>query len=159
MHIPLFQRGVSLIEVMVALAIFGIGALGLAGWMALAARATHTAYLHTQAIYLAGDMAERMHANRHAARLGAYDGEARPGMPAASCDATAACPPAALAAHDLSAWAKRLRIVLPGGKGSIHCERDPGGLCMMTLRWQERGAGDKDHRGVTMRSQAWVFQP
>lgn len=159
MHTPVLQRGISLLEVLVAIAIFGIGALGLAGWMALATRATHTAWLHTQAVYLADDMVERMHANRAGVWLGAYDGEARPGLSTQHCDAAAACLPAALAAYEQGIWARRLRSVLPDGKGSIRCERAHDGLCTMTLRWLERGAGDADHRGAITRSQAWVFQP
>lgn len=174
MHTPAPQRGISLLEVLVAMAIFGIGALGLAGWMALAARAGHTAYLQTQAVYLADDMVERMHANRRGVWLGAYDGDVQGGAPMNDCGAAAACMPAALAAHDRAVWGARLWSVLPNGKAAIHCEHDAGavltaeqlaarppfgGLCTMTLRWLERGAGDQDHRGTGMRSQAWVFQP
>jgi len=173
MHTPASQRGISLLEVLLATAIFGIGALGLAGWMALAARAGHTAYLQTQAIYLADEMVERMHANRRGVWLGAYDGEVRGGTSTNHCG-VAACTPAVLAAHDRAVWGTRLRSLLPDGGGAIHCEHDAdavltteqlaarppfGGLCTMTLRWLERGAGDKDRPATGMRSQAWVFQP
>ena len=58
MSIPASSRGISLLEVLVALTIFSIGAIGLSGWMTLAARATHAGYLRTQASFLAGDMAK-----------------------------------------------------------------------------------------------------
>lgn len=169
---PTPQRGVSLLEVLVALAIFGIGAIGISGWMLLAARATQTAYLRTQASLLAGDMVERMHANLAGVQAGAYDGEAKAG--AASCGAATACMPAALATHDLAVWATRLRTVLPEGRGVIHCEQDTGfarlaeppgmrrpfgGLCTMTVRWLERGTGGQGHREPSPRIFAWVFQP
>jgi len=168
MLIARHQRGVSLLEVLVALAIFNIGALGISGWMLLAARTTHAAYLRTQASFFAGDMVERMYANPAGVRGGAYDGEAKAGV--SSCDARTPCQPAALAAHDRAVWAARLQAVLPEGRGAIHCEHaltaEPlaipapfGGLCTLTLRWLERGAGDKQHRAASPRRLAWVFQP
>ncbi|MGO4700040.1 type IV pilus modification protein PilV [Dyella sp. 2RAB6] len=172
MLIPASQRGVSLLEVLVALAIFGIGAIGISGWMLLAARASHTAYLRTQASFLASDMIERMRANPAGVRTGAYDGEAQAG--AVACNAATACLPDALATHDRAVWALRLRAVLPDGQGVIHCARDTGfvlstetpgmqppfgGLCTMTVRWLERGAGDQEHRAISPRTFAWVFQP
>ncbi|MBT2118139.1 type IV pilus modification protein PilV [Dyella sp. LX-66] len=165
-------RGASLLEVLVALAIFSIGTLGIGEWMLLAARASHIAYLHTQASLLAGAMVERMRANTAAVWTGAYDGEAE--VRSSACGAAVGCMPEALAAHDRAVWAARLQAVLPGGKGSIHCDRGAGfaltaeplrrpppfgGLCTMTVRWLERGIGDRDHRATAPRSFAWVFQP
>jgi len=168
MSIPASSRGISLLEVLVALTIFSIGAIGLSGWMTLAARATHAGYLRTQASFLAGDMVERMRANPAGVRADAYEGEAQGG--ATACGIAAACAPGALAAHDRAMWAVRLQTVLPNGKGTIHCDRHMvvspagtptpfSGLCTMTVRWLERGAGDRQHRAAAMRSLAWVFQP
>ncbi len=42
------QRGVSLIEVLMAVLIFSIGLIGLAGLMVISTRSNHSAYLRTQ---------------------------------------------------------------------------------------------------------------
>ena len=164
---PASSRGISLLEVLAALTLFSLGAVSLSAWMTLAARATHAAYLHTQASLLAGDMVERMRANPGGVWADAYEGAAKAG--AVDC-AAAACGPLALAAHDRAVWAARLRAVLPDGRGAIHCDRPAtmpsagalppfGSLCTMNLHWLERGAGDRDHRGAATRSFGWVFQP
>lgn len=167
MSIPAFSRGVSLLEVLAALAIFTLGAVSLSAWMTLATRAAHAAYLHTQASFLAGEMVERMRANPGGVWADAYEGEAK--ARAADCTVVA-CMPLALAAYDRAVWAVRLKTVLPDGGGAIHCDRvlampsagapPPfGGLCTLSLHWVERGAGDRDHRGAAVRGFAWVFQP
>jgi type IV pilus assembly protein PilV len=58
------QRGVSLIEVMVAILIAALGLLGLAGLQARAMTSEFESYQRSQALVLAMDMAERMRMNR-----------------------------------------------------------------------------------------------
>lgn len=57
------QRGMSLVEVMVALLIMTIGLLGFAGIQTRAVGATEYTYTRTQAVSLAQDMLERMRMN------------------------------------------------------------------------------------------------
>ena len=56
-----------------AVLIFSIGLIGLAGLMVMATRSNHTAYLRTQATFLATNMADRMRANPVAVWSNAYN--------------------------------------------------------------------------------------
>jgi len=174
MRIQAWQRGVSLIEVMIAVLVFSVGLLGLSGLLVMAVRSSHAAYLRTQVTFLAGSMIERMRANPIAVWRGDYDGEATADGSAASCN-TAACTPTELAARDRSAWAGLLASTVPDATGHIRCDRAPagfaltpqqigmrppfGGSCAMSVRWTERQVGDKDHGGAAEQTFAWIFQP
>ena len=71
--------GFTLIEVLVAILILGIGILGMAGMQAMSVRESQNTYFRTQADMLAYDIVDRMRANRgEAATTAAYvsDGSA-----------------------------------------------------------------------------------
>jgi type IV pilus assembly protein PilV len=61
------QQGFTLVEVMVALFVLGIGLLGILGMQNNALRSTNTAMTYTQAGFLAHDLFERMRSNRDVA--------------------------------------------------------------------------------------------
>ncbi|SFS19183.1 type IV pilus assembly protein PilV [Dyella sp. OK004] len=171
------QRGVSLIEVLMAVLIFSIGLIGLAGLLVMAARSNQAAYLRTQVTFLAGSMADRMRANPVAVWNGAYNDINYPVTTAKSCDAAAACTPAEVAARDKFAWSSLLSAAVPGPKATIQCTgrdavgfaltndhinmRPPyGGNCVMRIQWQERKAGDKGANSESAQQTfAWEFQP
>lgn len=170
------QRGVSLIEVMMAVLIFSVGLIGLASLMVMSTRSNHAAYLRTQVTFLASNMADRMSANPEAVWKESYDSNAYPVAAATvGCGSGAACTPAELAVHDQQMWSSQLRTFLPNPKATIDCGglgsagydptsqlamRPPyGGSCKMTIQWSERGAGDKDHRDNVTQTFAWEFQP
>ena len=160
------SRGVTLIEVLVAMLVFSLGLIGAAGLMAMAARANQAAYLRTQASFLAQNMAERMRANLIGVWNGDYDGS----YPDASVqDCAAGCTPAQLALYDRQRWSGQLTTFLPPGvEASIRCDpagvpqaptreqiafRPPyGGNCSMAIRWTER-------RTVEPQTFTWEFQP
>lgn len=170
------QRGVSLIEVMMAVLIFSIGLLGLAGLMVMATRSNHAAYLRTQVTFLANNMANRMSANPTGVWRGDYNNTAYPiAAGAAGCGSGAACNAAALATHDQQLWSGQLRTFLPNPHAQISCTgtssvgydptaqlnlRPPyGGLCTMQISWSERAAGDQSHRDNVTQTFKWKFQP
>lgn len=183
MHPSLRQRGISLIEVLVAVLIFSIGLIGMAGLMVMAARSNHAAYLRTQVTFLADSMADRMRANPIGVWSGWYNGANFPTDAKASCDVLvivaaggqAGCSPEQLAAHDKYAWSQMLKNLLPGASARIACTgagavgynptaqinaRPPyGGTCEMTLSWTERGAGSGMYGKAVTQTFAWVFQP
>jgi type IV pilus assembly protein PilV len=169
------QRGITLIEVLMALLIFSIGLMGVAGLLVMSARSVHTAYLRTQVTFLAQSMADRMSANVIGVWKGYYNGS-YPGLGAHSC--AQSCTPQQLAEHDKALWSSQLATFLPpatkakincGGAGASYTPtqdqlalRPPyGGSCSMTITWAERGVtvdgvGAEDQ---SLQTFAWEFQP
>ena len=176
MEVAFRQRGTSLIEVMMAVLVFSIGLIGLAGLMVMASRSSHAAYLRTQVTFLASNMANRMSANSRGVWEGSYNSSDYPlAVNGDHCDDGTACDFGALAAHDQKLWSSQLATFLPNPKATIQCtglnasgvdpnlnlsKRPPyGGNCTMTIRWSEQGAGDENHRGNVIQTFAWEFQP
>jgi len=170
------QRGISLIEVMMAVLIFSIGLIGLASLMVMATRSNHAAYVRTQAVFLANSMAARMSANPIGVWSGNYNSTAYPvSSSSIGCGSGAACDAAELATHDQRLWSSQLKTFLPNPSASIQCGgvgtagydptsqlsmRPPyGGTCAMTITWNEQGAGDRDNRDSEAKSFSWEFQP
>lgn len=175
------QRGFSMLEVLIAVLVFSLGMIGLAGLLIFATQSNHVAYLRTQATFLAHNMAMRMGANPAGLWAGDYNG-AYP-LAAAPADCSAGCTPAQLAAYDQQQWSAQLRTFLPNVAGNINCTiggssytptaaqfnlRPPyGGTCTMTLTWNEAGGAggaqqasiDTSKQGQHPHTFAWVFQP
>ena len=57
------HRGFTLLEVLIALLVFSLGLLGMAGLLIVSVKTNHSAYLRTQASFLAQSMADRMRSN------------------------------------------------------------------------------------------------
>lgn len=111
-------KGFTLIETLVALVVLSVGLMGIAALYAQSMGAGRTAHYRTQAVTLAGDLADRIRGNRLA-------GNAYAGLPGDNnCDADGAaipgdCAPAQLAAHDLLRWQADLAQQLPNGVGAV----------------------------------------
>jgi type IV pilus assembly protein PilV len=76
------QRGIGLVEVLVAAFIIAIGLLGVAGLQTRSLQMNQSAHFRSQATYYAYEIVESMRVNRDAARGGDYDidfGEEPPG--------------------------------------------------------------------------------
>ena len=168
------QRGVSLIEVLMAVLIFSLGLIGMAGLLIMATRSNQDAYLRTQVTFLAQNMADRMRANPIGVWTNAYDANY---PTAVAQDCAAGCTPAQLAVHDQQAWSTQLNTFLPSPSATIACTaanagyapstaqlsmRPPyGGSCHMTIRWmgQEMGDVKQNKGGAQLQSFDWEFQP
>ncbi len=173
MHTPTTpQTGFSLIEVMIAVLLFSVGLLGVAGLLVIATGADHGAYQRTQVAYLAQNMADRMSANQIGVWNGTYNGN-YPVSLTQNCDT--GCAPNQLAQYDQIQWSNQLTTFLPGPTATILCRnlgggyvpstadlamRPPyGGTCRMTITWQDRGFGDSSARTAQDQTFAWEFQP
>ncbi len=172
------QRGVSLIEVLMAVLIFSVGLIGLAGLMVMAARSNHAAYLRTQVTFLAGNMVDRMRANPMGLWNGAYNATGAASYPTSTnqtCSKASPCTPAQVAVRDKYEWSQLLKTLLPDARATISCSgsaglgydptpqmamRPPyGGNCAMTITWTERKVIATGDSATPTQSFAWEFQP
>jgi type IV pilus assembly protein PilV len=106
------QTGFTLIEVLIAVVIFGVGLLTVASLQIVARQANYDAVQRTTATHLAQGMLERMRANRPA--LGTYTGGGERVLvgdmnpPGSDCVNTAPCLADELALADLWEWEQLL---------------------------------------------------
>ena len=111
-------RGFSLIEVLVTLAVSALALLGAAILTLHAMKFNQSGRYRTQAVVLSGDIAERIEANKDAAKLGSYvlNGAAAASLKDCSVNG---CTAGELATYDLAQWAAAVNLLLPGGSSTI----------------------------------------
>jgi type IV pilus assembly protein PilV len=116
MNMKKSNSGFTLIEVLVALLIFAIGMLGLAGLQLQAHQSTSYAQGRTATTMAASHLFERMRANINGVTAGDYTYTSTSGLPAAvaACNTIAGCGSAAqMAQNDLREWLLALDQSLP----------------------------------------------
>lgn len=112
------QRGISLIESLVAIVVMALGIMGILGVQMRTLSDTSTSVRRAQAVRLIEDLGERMKANPSAlANLNTYVSNFAAVPSVGSC--ATGCNPAQLAAYDLAVWKRTVRENLPLGKASI----------------------------------------
>ena len=112
------QRGITLIESLVAIVIAALGILGILGVQMRTLSDTATTVRRAQAIRLIEDLGERMKVNPNAlADTNVYVTTfgATPSVP----NCSTGCNHSQLAAYDLAVWKKAVRDNLPLGKAAI----------------------------------------
>lgn len=162
-----FCRGYSLLEVLIALLVFSIGLLGVAGMMVSAVKGNHQSYYRSQATYIADTIADGMRGNLAAVNGGNYNTggyiDSFSGSNCTSCDA------ASLASRNLETWAGMAQTQLPGGAMSVECEQQGApafadaassfnGICQIRLRWAEVGDAGQQ-ADSTLSEFSWMVQP
>ena len=160
------QGGFTLLEVLVAVVVFSIGLLGIAGLQVAGMRYTHGSQLRAVATMQAENMADSMRANS----LGVTDGlynvlEDMPTSYTTDCTVDP-CGPEELARFDLVTWNAAAATgkphesnadILPGGAGVVCVDSTPndgspddwacdneGAVYAIKLAWTERTAGADD---------------
>lgn len=118
------QRGISLIEALIAMVVLSLGLLGLAGLQISSLKFNQTASLRSKAVALAYDMQERVRA---------------------SAQDFTAIPFAAYANTQITNWQGDVAAQLPGGVGAICRISDPanpaacdgGAFYVVSVTWNE----------------------
>lgn len=102
------QRGVGLIEILIAVVILAVGFLAAARMQVSGMRYSQSAYFDSQAYFMVGDMIARMRANITGVKAGEYDSlETASGLTNTNCTYKA-CTPEELAKQDLYNWSQHL---------------------------------------------------
>ncbi|HFD80827.1 MAG TPA: type IV pilus modification protein PilV [Gammaproteobacteria bacterium] len=135
-----FQRGFTLIEVLVAVIVLSIGLLGLAGLQATGLKNNHSAYLRSQAVTYAYDITDRMRANRNSAIGGNYNFVAGNAIPSGS----------GIAQSDLAEWLTSVRNNLPGGDASVVVN---GRSVVIDIQWDDSRAGGASQQHFVFNSE------
>ena len=165
MSVKRHQNGFTLIEILIAIVIFSIGLLGIAGLQVAGMRFTHGSQLRSIAVAQAETMADLMRANEFGVQAGFYNVKnAMPDDAIPDCNATE-CTSQQRATYDLKAWNTRTvgspllsnQDVLPLGAGVVCRDSTPndgvagawacdnlGNVYAVKLQWQERTVGGDD---------------
>ena len=143
------SAGFTLIEVLVALFIFSVGLLGLAGMMGQSLRSNHDAYVRTQASILAYDMMDRMRAD--AGNVLLYQG----GDP--DPDDLTACDPVNVSVlNERICWHDAVKVNLPGGTAVVDENPDGSGQFDINISWINRSAQNDDPATWRTFTQSWT---
>ncbi|WP_439587213.1 type IV pilus modification protein PilV [Hydrogenophaga sp.] len=141
---PRGQRGVSLIESLVALLLLALGVLGLAGLQAGTLAQARQANARAAAVQMANDLLERMKMNPSVRDLpsGASLYQVGWGVrveQAPDCQSSP-CTGAQLAQHDLSRWKSSWQTALPGADARVFPSRSDRNQLGVMLGWADGSA-------------------
>ena len=148
------QKGLSLIEVMIALAVFSFGLLALAALMASGLKYNTSALHRSYATSQAYDMGDRMRANRLGLDAGYYRN-----LSESSTDPDcieSGCTPEQMAQYDTWQWNTDNARLLPEGAGTVSLKSDDPesayfGLYTITVFWN-------DDRNPDTAADSFVFE-
>lgn len=122
------QRGISMVEVLMAVLILAVGLLGVAALQAVALRNVGSSAERTQAIAQAYTALDMLRANRDAAKGGAYNTGWAAGAANNNPDL-----------NTTTGWLSNLvAVVGPAAQGRIEC--DSNSVCTVGVRWDESRA-------------------
>lgn len=129
-----YQKGFTLIEVLVTVILLSGGLLGLAALQGTAVKAGHNAYLRSQATMQAYDIVDRMRANAGADAVNAPSYVIDIGTAAGTT-------PTTQAGRDLLQWKANMANSLPQGDGSIAVA---AGVVTVVVQWSDRKLSDQE---------------
>ena len=144
------QRGVALIEVMIAFLLLSIGLIGYSALQVRTIKATQSSMQRTDASILAGNIMEAMRANKAAA--------VHPSHPYQLPSRTCSVPPTdgSLVQNDINAWFASLQSALGSGEtcADITCSDSASaapGVCTVNIYWDDsRALGGSRNQNVQL---------
>jgi len=138
------SAGFYLIEVMIGMLVLSVSFLGAGSVLLNSMKANHGASLRNAAVLLASDMAERLEANRVAARNGRYELAAGT-VPTATTDCTAQlCTADQLATFDVARWYQLVQSKLPSANAVVtRTAIGPPSVYQIELTWTDRAWGGR----------------
>lgn len=154
------NAGFTLMEVLVAAVVLGIGILGLVTMMVTSMKSNQSSFYRSIASSLAYNMADRIRKNSDQAKLGAYDGIDTSGtIPSdPNCiTSLSGCTPSNLAIEDIREWAENFTNVnsatnyvpsLPNGIGTV-TRNTTTNQFTITVTWND---SDWDSSNLTQRT-------
>ena len=128
------QRGVTLVEAMIALLVISVGLLGIASLQLTAMNQNASAMNHSQAVWYAYNMSDRIRANPTA--FASYNGIDTDTGYSGSCTG-GSCSDTDMVDADAAEWETMLGN-LPSGRGMVTANAD--GL-VVTVMWDDDGTG------------------
>lgn len=139
-----FQRGFSLIEVLVALVILVIGLIGIFNLHIVAKRGSFESFQQTQASYYANDMINRIKLNRTQMSLYADTYSSVTSSPSPNCQGANLCTPSQLVLADKYEWeqaifgeSEKIEDKAVGGLDTpTGCVVVAGNVVTVTLAWK-----------------------
>ena len=132
---PLRQKGLSLIEVMITLAVFSFGLLALAALMASGLKYNTSALHRSYATSQAYDMADRMRANRLGLDAGYYNDLSESDTDPDCIES--GCTPEQMAHYDTWQWNTDNARLLPEGAGTVSLKSSDSGIYTITVAWND----------------------
>ena len=130
------QSGSGLIEVLVAMVILSLGVLGAASYISSSMRNSHSSYVRSHATSLAGDIIDRMRANRATAESAPFPYNINFGPPPNG---------ATVVDRDLQEWRAAIATSLPAGTGSVNFDNVTQNVTVQ-IQWDDsrvlRAVGD-----------------
>ena len=146
---PLRQKGLSLIEVMITLAVFSFGLLALAALMASGLKYNTSALHRSYATSQAYDMADRMRANRLGLDAGYYNDLSESDTDPDCIES--GCTPEQMAQYDTWQWNTDNARLLPEGAGTVNLKSSDSDIYTITVAWN-------DDRNPDTAADSFVFE-
>lgn len=148
---PTQQRGITLIESLIALIVAALGILGIVGVQMRTLTDTTTSVRRAQAIRLIEDLGERMRANPNAlVAIDSYQSDFADKPTPDDC--SSGCDQEAQATYDVAMWKQNVSNLLPLGQASIfwapgegNAANDPNRRQLgVMIGWRENERDDSD---------------